>query len=282
MKLKTEILESLIKNLALRTSTPQYPTGIKAIDELTWGVHLKELMVIGGRPSHGKTSLGLNMAWGLAKNDVPTIFLSLEMSVESIIERLMCIEFDLHGWKLRTGEAAEIQKVMQIKEKFSSRLLLTPIEIFEDRGKTIESVEEVLKEMGPKVLVIDYIQKISSKGMSKYEAISNYVVKLQSLAIQYDCAVVLCSQINRGGSGVENATDFMKGSGEIEESADTLLQCNWLFRTDPKRLDRTEYVVKAVKQRHGPCSTAILDFYAESFKFKERDQSEKFERKDWA
>lgn len=282
MKLKTEILDDLIVNLSQRTATPKYPTGIRAIDDLTWGVHPKELMVIGGRPSHGKTSLALNMAWGLAKNDVPTIFLSLEMSVESIIERLMCIEFDLHGWKLRTGEAGEIQKVMQIKEKFSSRLLHTPLEIFENKGKTIESVEEVLKEMEPKVLVIDYIQKISAKGMSKYDAISNYVVKLQSLAIQYNCAIILCSQINRSGSGINNATDFMKGSGEIEESADTLLQCNWLYRDDPKRLDRKEYIVKAVKQRHGPCSAAVLDFYAESFKFTDRDQTDKFERKDWA
>src|SRR3990167_391843 len=119
MKLKTEILDSLINNLSLRTSTPKYPIGIRSLDDLTWGVHPKELMVIGGRPSHGKTSLALNMAWGLAKNDVPTIFLSLEMSTESIIERLMCIEFELHAWKLRTGDINEIKRVMEIKEKFS-------------------------------------------------------------------------------------------------------------------------------------------------------------------
>ena len=82
MKLKTEVLDSLVKNIAQRTSKPKYPTGMASLDNLTWGVHKKELTVIGGRPSHGKTSLSLNMAWGLAKNKVPTIFLSLEMSVE--------------------------------------------------------------------------------------------------------------------------------------------------------------------------------------------------------
>ena len=273
MKLKTEVLESLVKNISQRTSTPKLPTGIPALDNLTWGVHKKELTVIGGRPSHGKTSLSLNMAWGLAKNNIPTIFLSLEMSVEAIIERLMCIEFGLHGWKLRTGDINEIKRVLDIQDKFSSRLLLSPIEIFDDRGKTLASVEQVLKEMKPEALFIDYIQKISSKGFGgKYEAISEYVVRLQSLAIEHDCAIILNSQINRGGSKQENATDYMKGSGEIEESADTLLQCEWLYRNDPARLDTKEFLVKAVKQRHGPCSHIFLDFDAASFRFDERDQ----------
>ena len=272
MKLKTEVLDNLILNISQRTSSPKFPTGIEDIDQLTWGVHKKELMVIGGRPSHGKTSLSLNMAWGLAKNKIATIFLSLEMSTEAIIERIMCIEFDIHGWRLRTGDINEIKKAIEVKEKFSSRLLLSPIEIFDDKGKTIESVEEVLKEMKPDALFIDYIQKISSRGRSKYESISDYVVRLQSLAIQYDCAIVLNSQINRGGSGLDNATDFMKGSGEIEESADTLLQCEWMFRSDPKRIDHHEFIVKAIKQRHGPCSHAVLDFDAATFKFNVRDK----------
>ena len=273
MKLKTEVLDSLVKNIAQRTSKPKYPTGMASLDNLTWGVHKKELTVIGGRPSHGKTSLSLNMAWGLAKSNVPTIFLSLEMSVESIIERLMCIEHGLHGWKLRTGEVTEIKKVLDIQEKFSSKLLLSPIEIFDNEGKTIASVEKILKEMKPDALFIDYIQKITAKGFGgKYEAISDYVVRLQSLAIEHDCAIILNSQINRGGSKQDNATDYMKGSGEIEESADTLLQCEWLYRNDPARMDTKEFLVKAVKQRHGPCSHIFLDFDAASFRFDERDQ----------
>jgi replicative DNA helicase len=276
MKSKTEIVESLRENISSRTSRPKIPTGIYSLDDLTWGVHKKELLVIGARPSHGKTSLSLNMAWGIAKQDISTIFLSLEMSRESIYERLMCIEFGLHAWKLRTGDTEEIKKSIDIMDKFTSRLLTTPIEVFEDKGKTIASVEEVLKEMAPSVLFIDYAQKISSKGYGgKYEALSDYVVRLQSLAIQYDCAIVLNSQINRGGSKVDNATDFMKGSGEIEESADCLLQCDWLYRSDPTRLDTKEFMVKAVKQRHGPCSYVALDFDAATFRFSDRESEVK-------
>lgn len=272
MKLKTEVLDGLIENLSKRTSKPAYPTGIVGLDNLVWGVHKKELLVVGGRPSHGKTSLMLQMAWGLAKNGIPTIVNSLEMSVEAIIERLFCIEYGLHGWRLRTGDAVEIKKAMDAKEAFSLKLLAYPIEIFDNKGKTIQSVEETLKEMKPETYFIDYVQKISSKNFGgKYEAISDYVVRLQSLAIEHDCAIVLSSQINRGGSKAENATDYMKGSGEIEESADTLLQCQWLFRDNPSHPDTQEYIVKAVKQRHGPCSHVALNFDAGSFRFLERD-----------
>ena len=278
MKSKIEIVESLRSNISTRTDRPKIPTGIHSLDSLTWGVHKKELLVLAARPSHGKTSLALNMAWGIAKQDIPVIFISLEMSAESIYERLMCIEYGLHGWKLRTGDVVEIKKSVELMDKFTGKLLTTPIEIFEDIGKTIVSVEQVLKDMEPPVLFIDYAQKISAKGYhNKYEALSDYVVRLQSLAIQYDCAIILNSQINRGGSKQENATDFLKGSGELEESADCLLQCEWLYRNDPTRLDTKEFIVKAVKQRHGPCSYATLDFDAGTFRFLERQD----QKKDW-
>ena len=110
MKSKIEIVESLKQNLSTRTSSPKIPTGIKSLDDLIWGVHKKELLVLAARPSHGKTSLALNIAWAIAKQDIPTIFLSLEMSSEAIYERLMCIEFGLHAWKLRIGDVLEIKK----------------------------------------------------------------------------------------------------------------------------------------------------------------------------
>lgn len=271
MLTRQEIIEKLYSDLNTRTGVPKMPTGIEDIDRLTWGVHKGELMVVAARPSMGKTSLMLNMAWGLSKNGKSVIFASLEMSKMAIYERVLCIEFLLHGWKLRTGELNEIRNAHDIKDKFLSRLITAPFEVFDDRAKSIEDVEKLLEEFHPEALFIDYIQKISSKGSpNKYEAISNYVVKLQSLAIKHNCAIVLSSQLNRGGSGVENAVDNMKGSGEIEESADTLLQCRWLAREDSNRLDHKEYIVNAIKQRHGPCDYVVLDFNAGSFSFSSR------------
>jgi replicative DNA helicase len=267
MKTKIEVLDTLIQDIQKRTGTPKMPTGIEALDTLTWGVHTGELMVIAGRPSHGKTSLLLNMAWGLAKNGVPTIVDSLEMSVSAILERLLCIEFGIHGWRLRTGDMNEIKKAEGSHMKMNSRLLSAPIEIFDNVGKSIESVEKQLNEMKPSALFIDYAQKISKKGYSsKYEALSEYVVRLQSLAIEHNCAIVLASQISRGGSKLEDATDYMKGSGEIEESADCLLQCEWPYRNKPETADPKEYIIRATKQRHGPCSYSILNFDAGTFR----------------
>ena len=93
MKSKIEVVESLKNNLQTRTSKPRIPTGISSLDNLIWGVHKKELLVIAARPSHGKTSFALNMAWGIAKQGIATIFLSLEMSCESIFESIIRISF---------------------------------------------------------------------------------------------------------------------------------------------------------------------------------------------
>jgi len=285
MKLKLEFLDELVADLSTRTVTPKIPVGIADLDSLIWGLHKKELLTIAARPSHGKTSLAINMAWNAAKLGASVIFLSLEMSSGAVMERIMCSEFDLHGWRLRTGDVNEIKKALSYKDKFASRLLTTPIEIFDNVGRTIDSVEKILTEMKPDVLFIDYLQKITQRGFgNKYEALSDYVVKLQSLAIQHNCAIVMLSQISRGGSKAGDATDYLKGSGEIEESTDGLLQCEWLFRNDPSRMDREEFLVKAIKQRHGPCSHVTLNFNAGTFKFTNREfknDSNDFGRKDF-
>lgn len=280
MLTREEIVKTLFNDLSSRTDKPKMPVGIEDLDRLTWGVHKKELMVVAARPSMGKTSLMLNMAAGVADHGKTVIFLSLEMSKLAIYERLMCIRYGLHGWKLRTGDAAEIRKAREVETRFLLWLLKAPIEIFDDAGKTIESVERVLTEFSPEALFIDYVQKISSKGYgNKYEAVSNYVVRLQSLAIEHNCAIILSSQLNRGGSKQENAMDNMKSSGEIEESADTLLQCRWLCREDNARLDQKEYIVNAIKQRHGPCDYITMDFDAGSFKFNKREPVNFYEAK---
>lgn len=271
MLTREEIVKTLYADLSARTDRPKMPFGLEDLDKLTWGAHKKELMVVAARPSMGKTSIMLNMAKGLVRAGKSVIILTLEMSKMAIYERLMCIEYGLHGWKLRTGNPLELQKAQALETDFLHKLIKWPLEVFDQEGKTIESVEQVLKDFCPDALFIDYVQKISSKGFgNKYEAVSNYVVKLQSLAIQYDCAVILSSQLNRGGSKQENAMDNMKSSGEIEESADTLLQCRWLAREDNARLDQKEYIVNAIKQRHGPCDYITLDFDAASFRFETR------------
>lgn len=260
-----DIFAKVLRDLKIRTSEPKYPIGIEEIDDLIWGLHRKELLIIGARPSNGKTSLALFIAWQIAKQNSAVIFDSLEMSKESIVERILCMEFGLSGWKLRKGDRAEIQKAEDLSLKFNSRLINSKLEIIDDRGKNIKEIEQILVDYQPDFLFIDHAQKISQKGYgNKYEALAEYANTLQSLAIEHDCGIVLNSQINRGG-------EFLKGSGDLEEAADTFLKCEWKIKENPEHNDPKEYEIDVKKQRHGPCSFTTIDFDAGSFRFSSRN-----------
>lgn len=259
-----DIFQKVLGDLKIRTSEPRYPIGISELDDLIWGLHKKELLIIGARPSNGKTSLSLYIAWQIAKNNQAVIFDSLEMSKESIIERILCMEFGLNGWKLRKGDRDEIKRAEEIALKFNSRLLHNKFEVIDDRGKNIKDIEQILIEYQPDFLFIDHAQKISQKGYTnKYEALADYANTLQSLAIEHGCGIVLNSQINRGG-------EFLKGAGDLEEAADTFLKCEWKIKENPDHFDPKEYEIDVKKQRHGPCSFTTIDFDAGSFQFSSR------------
>lgn len=257
------ILDSLEADVKARTSSPKFPYGVPQVDNLIWGFHKKELLIIGARPSNGKTSFALQGAWNLGKMGVPTVFASLEMSKENIVERLCCNEFSINGWKLRQGDLNERKRFHESIDKMRSRLLSSKFEIIDYAGRTIQQVEEILEHFKPEFLFIDHAQKITPSGYgNKYEALSDYVNRLQDLAIKNDCGIVLNSQINRGG-------EFLKGSGDLEEAADTLIYCTWKIKNkdgeDPK-----EFQIEVQKQRHGACDYAIIDFDAGFYRFSER------------
>lgn len=253
-----------------RGERPRYPSGLTDLDNLIWGFHKKELVVLSARPSQGKTSLALQLAWNLAKRKSKVVFVTLEMSPQAILERVFSNEMEIHGWKLRKGEGKET--ALKALDKFKSRLLVASFEIVDMVGKTVNGIEAVLHSLKPDFVFIDHLQLISSSGYkSKYEALSDYVSRLKRLSIEYDCGIIACSQINRAGSGVENAFDHLKGSGDIEECADTLLQCKWIGRED-RNEPIEKYLVSVIKQRHGPTDKVHLNFDVAHYRFKDWSQ----------
>ena len=270
------ILDELKTSILERTDRPKYPTGIETLDEMVWGIHKKELMVIAARPSHGKTSIALQIAWNCSKiQNTSVIFLSLEMSAMSLAEKIMSQEFKIHNQDLRRG--AEKERSIENIEKLKARWLEHLFEVFDNKGKRLEEVEETIKQFSPDIVVIDHIQRISSKGhASKQDAIAYYIQGLKEFAIKYNLAVIACSQINRGGSKMEFAMDFMKGSGEIEEAADTILQCNWLVRDDSKELPN-DYQIKTIKQRHGAMECKVIHFAPQFSSFRDKTEKELYE-----
>lgn len=261
----SELFENNVKE---RTETPKYPFGLHEIDDLIWGFHKDELLIIGARPSNGKTSFALQGAWNLAKQGTKTVFISLEMSGANIIERIFCNEMYFHGWNLRKADPQEMARFEVEKDKFDFRLFDAGLVIIDDAGYTINQVEEIIQDIKPEFVFVDHAQQIHTQGnSSRYDAISNYVRGLQEMAIKYHCGVVLNSQIKRGG-------DYLKGSGDLEETADTILNLNWKVKNENDALvDPMDFEVSVEKQRHGACDYRTINFDASHYKFTSRTES---------
>jgi len=263
-----ELFESVMDKIAKRTDKPLYPTGLKDLDDLIWGVHETEITIIGARTSHGKTSIKTNMAWNMAKLGIPIVYLSLEMSAEQIIERMFCCEMEIHGWRLRTGQQSEMQKAAELKSRFMTRLVSSTLQVLDSHGYTLEEVEQIITTLQPKVLFIDHLQRVHVQGFSsRYEALSVYIGGLKDLALKYKVAVVIGSQINRSGAKEDNAINHMKGSGDIEETGDTVVNCKWLRKDDPNYDNLNDYEIYVGKNRNGPCEKRMLYFDSRYFKF---------------
>jgi len=255
----SDILENVLKEIYSRGAKPKYPTGLTELDDLLWGLHKKELMIIGARTSHGKSSLALQFAIELATQSCKVGYFSLEMSKEQMVERIIAYLCPINNRSLRHGIATSQLKA---KEGYLRTYLPTLKLLIDDEGGyTFDSIVEVCEHLNFDFIIVDYIQMISARGFkSKLDAIDEYVRKFKELCKLKNFGGIMVSQINR--SGVDDmGLEHLKGSGTLEEHPDTVLLLNWNKEDD-------EYEVRVEKQRHGERGIIKLDYAPEYFKFK--------------
>jgi replicative DNA helicase len=268
------VADELGEAIKERSGTPQMPTGMEDLDNIIWGVHRKELLIIAARPSQGKTSLSVQIAWNLAKAGKKVLFVSLEMSSHAVLERILCNEFLIKGWLLRKGDEEERQKAIACIDQLKARLMTYPLTIVDDWGFKADHLEQLVRLNQADVLVVDHLQRISSNGYkSRQECLADYVQECKAVAMRNNCATILASQINRQGADQKSSMNFVKGTGEAEEAADTLISCNWIGRAKAiespydETIQKGEYQISVDKQRHGPVDFVTLDFDVQYYKF---------------
>lgn len=251
-------------------------THFSSLDEMTSGLQKSDLVIIAARPSMGKTAFAMNIAENAAVIDkkIVAVF-SLEMSKQSLLQRMLCSQSRVDAHRLRTG--------------FTSR---------EDRGKLIAGLEALahapifiddtpgisLSEMRAKarrlkktqgrldMIVVDYLQLMTAAtlgGGKRYEnrtqEVSAISRGLKALAKEMECPVVALSQLSRApeartGNNRPQLAD-LRESGAIEQDADLVM---FIFREEVYNHDDPELEGKAEiiigKQRNGPIGTVKLAF----------------------
>jgi len=252
-------------------------TGFIDFDNKTAGLQKSDLILIGARPSMGKTAFLLNIAQHAAvRRQVPTAIFSLEMSKEQLVNRMLCVEAMIDSHKFRTGDLDDDDwsKIAHSIAPLSNAPLYiddTPgISVAELRAKCRRLKLE--KNLG--LVVIDYLQLMSgssSRSESRQLEISEISRALKGLAKELDAPVLTAAQLSRA---VEARKDHrpmlsdLRESGAIEQDADVVA---FLYRDEyynPDNVAKKNHAeVIIAKQRNGPTGTVELTYLGQYTKF---------------
>ena len=245
---------------------------IKSMPELSyklWGIHRKKMMVIGGRTSNGKSVLAINFAWDLALQGKKVMFLSLEMPVARIAERLFCLDKYVDNLELlKNGYNKNPIIHNKFKEFFGKKM--ANFVLSDCIGKNWEFVDHVLREIStkPDVILIDHIQEI--RGMSSQkQALDEHISKMRESAIRNNFALIVCSQVNRlapaDKENREPQLHHLKATGFLEEAADQVLLLHWPWHYDNSK-NKNDFIINVAKNRDGMTGRIKMYFKPEHYR----------------
>jgi len=269
--------------------TPYVLSGFNALDDLLGGLQRSDLIVLAARPSMGKTSLALNIARNVAVEQKACVALfSLEMSCESVVQRLLASESGVDFKLVRRGNFTERDeaKIMEASG------ILSEVPLYIDDSPQIRTVAMRSKarrlhfERNIDLIIIDYIQLIQGEGRNeiRVQELSRITRSLKMLARELNTPVLAISQLSRAvewrTSHVPQLSD-LRESGTIEQDADIVLfiyrddmystEEDWAKMHDIVNEPYPDGIADIIiaKHRNGPLGQTKLRFLNKVVKFKD-------------
>ncbi|MEX0928403.1 MAG: replicative DNA helicase [Balneolales bacterium] len=285
-----DVVKKTLKYLEEVRDKPGSITGVPTsldVDKLTAGWQKGDLIIIAARPSMGKTAFTLSVARNTAMYPdksmrVPVAIFSLEMSSQSLVQRLLTMEGRINAQDARTGRLND----KQFQSLIEAAGRLHSAEIFIDDSPVLSIMElrskcrRLKNEHNIGVVVIDYLQLLSGfttdKNASREQEIATISRGLKALAKELDIPVIALSQLSRaveqrGGDKRPQLSD-LRESGSIEQDADLvcfLYRAEYYKITTDEQGNSTAGVAELIvgKQRNGPTGTVNLAFIQEYARF---------------
>jgi len=264
-----------LENLQQDTALPGLSCDFYDLDAMTSGFQRSDLIVVAGRPSMGKTALGLGIAANVAKlHQLPVAIFSLEMSKEQLAQRLLASEAGIESNRLRSGRLSQNEL-----EPLSLAIgTLSELPIFIDDSATLtvmqmrSQVRRLQAEQGGRLglVLLDYLQLMEGGGDNRVQELAKITRSLKGLAREVNAPVIALSQLSRGVESRTNKRPMMsdlRESGSIEQDADLVIMLYRDSYYNPDSPDRNIAEVIITKHRNGPTGTVKLLFQPELTKF---------------
>lgn len=237
------LCDKVTKIIATGSSVTALPTGFKSLDDILGGLCSSQLIILGARPSMGKTAMALNLAVTTAKflnylerttggKHGSVLFISLEMSVEQICMRMISMETGIPLMNLRRGimtneERRNMNTVLP--EKMQSIPILFPDYDELSITSLCELIRDVKRNKNVRCVFIDYLQLIHYTGKRQYNKaneVAEITGSLKDLAKELDIPIVVLSQLSRAVEQrdykLPQLSD-LRESGSIEQDADVVM-----------------------------------------------------------
>ncbi|MDG2738310.1 DnaB-like helicase C-terminal domain-containing protein, partial [Vibrio parahaemolyticus] len=254
-------------------------TGYTSLNKMTCGLQEGDFVVLGARPSMGKTAFALNVGLHAAKSGAAVGLFSLEMSSKQLLKRVASCVGEVSGGRLKNPKHRFAMEDWERVSKAFAEIGELPLEIYDNAGVTVQDIwmqtRKLKRKHGDKkvLTIVAYLQLITGdpkhKG-NRFQEISEISRKLKLLARELNVCVVALSQLSRSVESRQDKRPLLsdlRETGQIEQDADLIA---FLYREDyydreTENKNITEIIL--AKQRNGPVGVVELAFIKEFSKF---------------
>jgi replicative DNA helicase len=281
-----DIMDTIAEVVDIRENGPKEGllTGFTDLDALTGGLQPGQFVLVAARPAMGKSVLAGDFARNAAiRNDVPTVFFSLEMGRKELEKRFLAAQarYPLH-W-MKTKGPLDDTKIMKLIEA-GKDMQASPLHIVADTGVTLAKIRShcrrVQRRHGLGLVVIDYLQLMggesTSRNDNRQQEVSRISRGLKTLAMDLQVPIVALSQLNRGPEQRQDKKPMvadLRESGSLEQDADIviLLHREDAYEKESPRAGEADLIV--AKHRNGPTATITVAFQGHYSRFVDMAQT---------
>ena len=259
-------------------------TGFRDLDNITAGLQRGDLIIVGARPSMGKTTFAQNVAYNAASiNKCGVLFFSMEMGRDEIVDRMISDVSGVDNWNIRTGNVSDgdFSKI----EEALGEMGEIPLYIDDTSGLTINEIRNRARrakhDHDINLVIVDYLTLI--RGGDRYKGnrvleVTEISQGLKHIARELDIPVLALAQLNREVTGRDDPRPVLsdlRESGSIEQDADLVImlhRVDYYHRNEEGYEDTNITELLIQKHRHGRVGKIELYFHPELLRFMSLDK----------
>ena len=270
-----------IESRALGNSESGVPVSFYDFDALTQGLPRGGLIVLGGRPAMGKTSLSLNMALNVSKTqNLPVCLFHLEISKEQISNRFLSMELGIESGRLRTGrlqldEWSLLSEGIDSLSKLPLHITDQPISSIQEMQAICQKIKEESEKKSLGLVILDYVQLLDYLPISDVSNREEYLLKLvkclKRMAEELNVPVIVISQLSRDVEKRRNKRPMLSDIRDFEPLEVYSDIITMIYRDEyynPETEDRGITEIIVTKHRNGPVGTVKLLFEPQFTRFR--------------